>query len=68
MPQSLRVRSSMSLVEVIKAACQNDQAKQYHWVPFELVHQSPSAHLQAYTDIYNSDAMLEEDAKIRVLG
>ena len=56
------------LLEVIKAACQSDQAKQYHWVPFELVHQSPSGHLRAYTDIYNSDAMLEEDAKIRALG
>jgi len=56
------------LLEVIKAACQNDQAKQYHWVPFKLIHQSPSAHLWAYTDIYNSDAMLEEDAKIRALG
>ena len=33
------------LLEVIKAACQSDQAKQYHWVPFELVHQSPSEHL-----------------------
>jgi len=56
------------LLEVIKAACQSDQAKQYHWVPFELVHQSPLAHQRAYTDIYNSDAMLEEDAKIRALG
>jgi len=57
-----------SLLEVIKAACQSNQAKEYHWVPFELVHQLPSGHLWAYTDIYNSDAMLEEDAKIRVLG
>jgi len=56
------------LLEVIKAACQSDQAKQYHWVPFELVHQSPLADLRAYTDIYNSDAMLEEDAKIRAKG
>ena len=56
------------LLEVIKAACQSNQAKQYHWVPFEHVHQSPLVHWQAYTDIYNSDAMLEEDAKIRALG
>ena len=56
------------LLEVIKAACQGDQAKQYHWVPFKLVQQSQSAHMRAYTDIYNSDAMLEEDIKIRAMG
>lgn len=56
------------LMEVIKTACQSSQAKSHHWVPFTLVHQSPSAHVRAYTDIYNSDAMLEEDAKIRALG
>ena len=56
------------LLEVIKAACQSNQAKQYHWVPFKLVYQSPLAHQQAYTDICNSDAMLEEDTKIRALG
>jgi len=56
------------LLELIKAACQSSQAKEYHWVPFKLVHQSPSADLRTYTDIYNSDAMLEEDAKIRSLG
>lgn len=59
------------LLEVIKRACQSPQSsKKYHWVPFKLVHQTqaPSAHLRVYTDIYNSDAMLEEDAKIRALG
>ena len=56
------------LLEVIKAACQSPQAEKYHWVPFKLIHQSPSAPLRAYTDIYNSDAMIEEDAKIRALG
>jgi len=56
------------LLEVIKAACQCDQAKEYHWVPFKLIHQSSSVHLRAYTDIYNSDSMLEEDTKIRALG
>jgi hypothetical protein len=56
------------LLEVIKAACRSSQAKKYHWVPFKLVHQSPAADLRVYTDIYNSDAMLEEDAKIRAMG
>jgi hypothetical protein len=56
------------LLEVIKAACQSSQAKEYHWVPFKLVHQSPTEDLQVYTDIYNSDAMLKEDAKIRAMG
>jgi hypothetical protein len=55
------------VLEVIKAACQNSQAKEYHWVPFKLIHQSQDEHTRAYTDIYNSDAMLEEDAKIRAL-
>ena len=56
------------IVEVIKAACQNSQAKKYHWVPYKLVHQSQDEHVRAYTDIYNSDAMLEEDAEIRALA
>jgi len=56
------------LLEVIKAACQSSQAKEYHWVPFKLVHQSPTEDVRAYTDIYNSDAMLEEDAKIRAMA
>jgi hypothetical protein len=56
------------LLEVIKAACQSSQAQKYHWVPFKLVHRSQEEDLRAYTDIYNSDAMLEEDAKIRALG
>ena len=56
------------LLEVIKAACQSSQAKEYHWVPFKLVHQSPTEDLRAYMNIYNSDAMLEEDTKIRAMG
>ena len=56
------------LMEVIKAACQSSQARKYHWVPFRLVHQSQEEHMRAYTDIYNSDAMLKEDAKIKALG
>ena len=55
------------LLEVIKAACQSPQSKKYHWVPFKLIHQTPTTHSRAYTDIYNSDAMLEEDARIRAL-
>lgn len=55
------------LIEVIKAACQGPQASKYHWIPFKLFHQSPSGPLRVYTDIYNSDAMLQEDAKIKSL-
>ena len=55
------------LLEVIKAACQSPQSKKYHWVPFKLIHQTPTMHSQAYTDIYNSDAMLEEDTRIQAL-
>jgi len=56
------------LLEVIKAACQSPKSEMYHWVPFKLLHQTSSTHLQTYTDIYNSNAMLEEDAKIRAMG
>jgi hypothetical protein len=58
------------LTEVIKAACQSSQAKEFHWVPFKLLHQSQTGDppVRAYTDIYNSNAMLEEDARIRAAG
>jgi hypothetical protein len=56
------------ILEVIKVACQSNEAKEYHWVLFELVHQSLVGDLRVYIDIYNSDAMLEEDAKIRAMG
>ena len=55
------------LLEVIKNAFQSPSAKEYHWVPFKLFHQSPDKHVRVYSDIYNSDAMLEEDAKIQAL-
>ena len=56
------------LLEVIKAACQSPKSETYHWVPFKLLHQISSTHLQTYTDIYNSNAMLKEDTKIRAMG
>jgi len=55
------------LLEVIKAACQSPKSETYHWVPFKLLHQTPLTHMRTYTDIYNSDAMLKEDAKIRAM-
>ena len=55
------------LIEVIKAACRSPRASKYHWIPFQLFHQSHTGPLRVYTDIYNSDAMLEEDAKIKSL-
>jgi hypothetical protein len=57
------------LLEIIKGAYQSPDAKKYHWVPFKLFHQSSQTHapVRVYTDIYNSDAMLEEDAKIHAL-
>ena len=55
------------LIEVIKAACRGPQTSKYHWIPFKLFHQSPTGPLRVYTDIYNSDAMLREDAKIKSL-
>jgi hypothetical protein len=56
-------------LEVLKSACQSPESQKYHWVPFELFHKS-AEDLQperVYSEIYNSEAMLEEDAKIRAL-
>ena len=55
------------LLEVIKSAYKSPDAKNYHWVPFKLFHQSPEGHVRVYSDIYNSNAMLEEDAKVQAL-
>jgi hypothetical protein len=55
------------LLEVIKGAFQSPDAKRYHWVPFKLFHHSPDGPVRVYSDIYNSNAMLEEDAKIQAL-
>jgi Plavaka transposase len=42
----------------------------FHWIPFQLFHQSPDSqeHVHMYSNIYNSNAMLEENAKIWTLG
>jgi Plavaka transposase len=55
------------LLEVIKGAFQSPDAKRYHWVPFKLFHHSPDGPVYVYSDIYNSNAMLEEDTKIQAL-
>jgi hypothetical protein len=55
------------LLEVIKGAFQSPDVKRYHWVPFKLFHHSPDGPVHVYSDIYNSNAMLEEDAKIQAL-
>jgi hypothetical protein len=54
-------------LEVIKAAFHRPDVQGYHWVPFKWHHQSPEGEERVYSDIYNSDAMLEEDAKIQAL-
>jgi hypothetical protein len=54
-------------LEVLKSACQSPEAQKYHWVPFELFHKSAKEPVRVYSEIYNSEAMLEEDAKIRAL-
>jgi len=55
-------------LEVIKGALQGDTtAQKCHFIPFKLFWETPQGRTRVYTDIYNSDAMLEEDAKIRGL-
>jgi hypothetical protein len=47
-------------LEVLKSACQSPEAQKYHWVPFELFHKSAKEPVHIYSEIYNSEAMLEE--------
>ncbi|KAI0350553.1 hypothetical protein OH77DRAFT_1488941 [Trametes cingulata] len=68
-----------SLLELVKAACQDTPSKAFHWVPFKLFHRqkSPTAEGAAlpaspppperlYGDAYTADAMIEEHEKIQV--
>ena len=54
-----------SLLEVLKSACLSPDAQNYHWIPHRLFHKSQGTYMCVYSDIYNSDAMLEEDAKLQ---
>ncbi|TBU36964.1 hypothetical protein BD309DRAFT_819099, partial [Dichomitus squalens] len=56
-----------SLTEVVKTAFQDIISHKYHWFPHQLFRRlSPLAPLeQMYTDVYNSDAMLEEHNEIQ---
>ena len=55
------------LLEVIRSMFQRPDIQGSHWVPFKWFHQSLEGQECVYSDIYNSDAMLEEDAKIHAL-
>jgi hypothetical protein len=54
-----------SLLEVLKSACLSCDADKYHWIPHKLFRKSQGTDTRVYSDIYNSDAMLEEDAQIQ---
>jgi hypothetical protein len=54
-----------SLLEVLKSACLSPGAQKYHWIPHRLFQKSQEADISIYSEIYNSDAMLEEDTKIQ---
>ena len=54
-----------SLLEVLKSACLSPDAQKYHWIPHRLFQKSQEAVIHVYSEIYNSDAMLEEDAKLQ---
>jgi hypothetical protein len=55
-----------SLLKVLKSTCLSPDTQKYHWIPHRLFHKSQETDIHVYTDIYNSDAMLEEDAKLQV--
>ena len=65
------------LLEVIKAGYQSSDTSKYHWIPFKLFCKpsgpipgraeadvEPPEDIQVFTEIYNSDAMFQEDVKI----
>ena len=58
-----------SLIEVITTALQDDSAKSFHYTPFSQfwkpTPESPPERI--YSEIYNSDAFIEEDKKIKSL-
>jgi len=58
-----------SLVEVVTTALQDDNAKMFHYTPFSLYwQQTPeSTPERLYSEIYNSNAFIEEHARIRQL-
>ena len=58
-----------SLIEVITTALQDDSAKKFHYTPFSLYWQpTPEGTPERlYSEIYNSDAFIEEHARIRQL-
>ncbi|KAL6307515.1 hypothetical protein BKA93DRAFT_719950, partial [Sparassis latifolia] len=68
------------LLKVIKAAYQDTAARMFHWIPFKLFwcpyydssensdsddSNANTGDIRVYTELYNSDAFLEEDAHIR---
>ncbi|KAI9057374.1 hypothetical protein FKP32DRAFT_1551893, partial [Trametes sanguinea] len=57
-----------SLLELLKAACQDASAKAFHWMPFNLFHrQSASAEEERlFGDAYTADAMNEEHERLQV--
>ncbi|OSD00042.1 hypothetical protein PYCCODRAFT_1437796 [Trametes coccinea BRFM310] len=55
-----------SLLEVLKAACQDASANAFHWIPFHLFHRSSSGHEERlFGDAYTADGMNEEHEKIQ---
>jgi len=54
-------------LEVIKGTFQGYDAQKYHFIPFKLFQMTSQGHSRVYTDIFNSDAMLEEHVKLREL-
>lgn len=55
-----------NLIEVITTALQDDNAKTFHYTPFSLFWQPTpqSTPERLYSEIYNSDAFIEEHARI----
>ncbi|KAJ3541577.1 hypothetical protein NM688_g6065 [Phlebia brevispora] len=56
-----------SLTKLICELCQDDSVRHVNFIPFELWHRDPvtGEETRLYSEIYNSKAMLDEDAKIR---
>jgi hypothetical protein len=59
-----------SLVSVIKAAFADPLAKHFHLSPFKLFHhvESTGEDVRVFSEVYNSDAFIAEDDKVRRHG
>ena len=54
------------IIPVIRSVCEDKSARCYNFIPYKLFFRDDNGKIERiYCEVYNSDAMLKEDAKIR---